>query len=112
MIDILEKVDAEGSVESSCFVRGKEIEASTFPDDMKKHEKIGIQAFSYVFANVAKAGSGHKESHIEIGAKRLSGFIVGKKLMLICMSDKQSSILKIRQQAKVALIELRLQKQS
>lgn len=107
MIDILTHIGRSGIVERGCFVQGKELLASTFTEEHKKYENIARQAFNYVFLNVAKSGAKHKEAHLEIGEKRLSAFVVGKNLLLICMSSKGESVLKVREQARNALIELR-----
>lgn len=96
MIELLGDVDKPGVIECSCLLQGKEILTSSFPQDRKNHQTIAKQAFSYVFLNVAKVRSKHNEAHLEIGDKRLSGFLLKPGLILICLSAKDSNIANVR----------------
>ncbi|WP_299179868.1 hypothetical protein [uncultured Neptuniibacter sp.] len=96
MIELLDKVDKPNVIENSCLLQGKEVLASSFTPDKKNHETIAKQAFNYVFLNVARMNAKHNEAHLEIGDKRLSGFILKPELVLVCMSDKACNIALVR----------------
>lgn len=96
MSELLATVDKPGLIDCSCLLQGKEVQASTFPQENRNHETIAKQAFSYVFLNVAKMQTKHNEAHLEIGNKRLSGFMLKPNLILVCMSAKDVNIMLIR----------------
>ena len=45
---------------------------------------------------MSKLRSKHDEAHLEIGDKRLSGFVIQPDMVLICLSDKSCSVVKVR----------------
>lgn len=94
MIELLGQIDKSGVVESSCILQGAEISVSTFTS--RNHETVAKKAFSYVFQNVSKLRTKHDEAHLEIGGKRLSGFMLKDERVLICMSDKNTNVSLVR----------------
>jgi hypothetical protein len=106
MIELLNLVDHPGVVECSSILKGKEVLASSFPEQYKNHATIAKQSFNYVFATAAKMKSKHDEAHLEIGDKRLSGFLLKGDLILVCLSAKDSNIQQVRKQARQASAKL------
>lgn len=100
MIELLELIDQPGLIECSSILQGKEVQVSTFPDQYKNHLTIAKQSFNYVFTTVAKMKARHDEAHLEIGDKRLSGFMLKGDMLLVCLSPKESNIQQVRKQAR------------
>lgn len=106
MIELLNLVDQPGVIECSSILKGKEVQASSFPEEYKNHATIAKQSFNYIFATAAKMNAKHDEAHLEIGDKRLSGFILKGDLILVCLSAKDSNIQQVRKQARQAHAKL------
>lgn len=106
MIELLNIVDEPGVIECSSILKGKEVLASSFPEQYKNHATIAKQSFNYIFATTVKMKSKHDEAHLEIGDKRLSGFILKGDLILVCLSFKDSNIQQVRKQARQAHAKL------
>lgn len=100
MIELLSAVDKSGTIESSCFLEGKNIVVSSFSAQQKNYETIAKQAFSYIFLNVAKVKTKHDEAHLEVGDKRLSAFLLKPSLVLVCLSAKDASLTQVRNHIK------------
>ncbi|MAY40735.1 MULTISPECIES: hypothetical protein [unclassified Neptuniibacter] len=96
MSDLLGSVDKEGLVLCSCVLKGKQVVTSSFGKKVRNHETIAKQTFSYIFLNVSKHKSKHNEAHLEIGDKRLSGFLLKADTVLVCLSDKETSVTQVR----------------
>lgn len=96
MRELLEQVDKPGIVEGCCILEGADITVSTFSSRQRNHETVAKKAFSYVFQNVGKLRTKHNEAHLEIGGKRLSGFILEGGRILICMSGKDTNVSLVR----------------
>jgi len=94
--ELLGTVDKENIVESSCFLEGKEVTASSFSKANRHYETVARQTFSYIFLNVGKHKSKHNEAHLEIGDKRLSGFLLKANRVLVCLSAKDTNIVDVR----------------
>ncbi|WP_286240290.1 hypothetical protein [Neptuniibacter halophilus] len=109
MIELLAEVDKPGTIECSCILKGKEVAATSFPAELRNHEIIAKQAFSYVFLNVAKLKAKHNEAHLEIGEKRLSGFVLKPGVVLICLSAKDANVMLVRGHVHELLKEFRKQ---
>ncbi|WP_432696051.1 hypothetical protein ACQUQP_16110 [Marinobacterium sp. YM272] len=103
MRELLAQVAKPGIVDNCCILEGAEITVSTFSSQQRNHETVAKKAFSYVFQNVSKIRTNHNEAHLEIGSKRLSGFILQDGRILICMSGKETNVGLVRDH--VALIK-------
>jgi len=96
MIELLEAVDELEFIEGCCLMQADQVLSSTFPQARRHHETIARKAFGYVFQNAAKLRSTHDEAHLEIGEKRVSGFLLENKQILICLSSKRTNIVNVR----------------
>ncbi|MDO6513874.1 hypothetical protein [Neptuniibacter sp. 2_MG-2023] len=96
MNELLGTIDKPNVVESSCFLEGKEVTTSSFTKANRHYETVARQTFSYIFLNVGKHKSKHNEAHLEIGDKRLSGFLLKANRVLVCLSEKETNISNVR----------------
>ncbi|MBR9885048.1 MAG: hypothetical protein GYB21_15960 [Oceanospirillales bacterium] len=96
MIELLEAVDELDFIEGCCLMQADQVVSSTFPAERRNHETIAKKAFNYVFQNAAKLRSAHDEAHLEIGEKRVSGFLLEGNQILICLSSKHTNIVNVR----------------
>lgn len=96
MSELLASVDKAGLIGCSCLLKGKDVTASSFGKEKRNYETIAKQTFSYIFLNVSKHKSKHNEAHLEIGEKRLSGFLLNQNTVLVCLSDKKTNVSHVR----------------
>ncbi len=107
MIAALKQLHQPGLIQAACFLRNKEVEASTFEANDRNYQTIARQAFTYIFHNASRVGANHNESHLEIGHMRLSGFLMPQGWILVCLSPKHSNIQLLREVVKCSQKDLR-----
>lgn len=96
MNELFEAVDELDFIEGCCLLKGDQVLSSTFPAARRHHETIAKKAFIYVFTNASKLRTAHDEAHLEIGDKRVSGFMLEGGQILICLSSKHTNVVNVR----------------
>ena len=96
MIELVEAVDELSFIEGTCLLKGDTVVTTTFPADKRNHETIVKKAFIYVFQSASRLRTQHDEAHLEIGDKRMSGFLLEDGSILICMSSKGTNVANVR----------------